>query len=210
MRAIVFIDGQNLYFGLNNAFSLGAKYPTYDPKLIGIHACELVSPLVEGDVTLEETRFYTGIPRDTPEEETRYKFWQRKLDKAKHDNVTVITRTLQYTPMPDGGFIRREKGIDVRIAIDILMLAITNKYDLAILFSQDGDFGEVALEISRISQGNERFSHLKTISCYPLSENLEKRQFEAKNWIGKPFDRSFYERCREHENFFEPRKKLAI
>jgi uncharacterized LabA/DUF88 family protein len=39
-----------------------------------------------------------------------------------------------------------EKGIDVRIAIDVIRLAHRNAYDVALLFSQDQDLSELCVE----------------------------------------------------------------
>jgi uncharacterized LabA/DUF88 family protein len=38
-----------------------------------------------------------------------------------------------------------EKGVDVRIALDVIRLAHRAEYDVALLFSQDQDLSEVAV-----------------------------------------------------------------
>jgi uncharacterized LabA/DUF88 family protein len=40
--------------------------------------------------------------------------------------------------------VGREKGIDVRLALDILLLGFRSEYDVAVVFSQDQDLSEVA------------------------------------------------------------------
>jgi uncharacterized LabA/DUF88 family protein len=40
-----------------------------------------------------------------------------------------------------------EKGIDLRIALDVIRLAHSGEYDVAILFCRDQDFSELADEI---------------------------------------------------------------
>ncbi|MBI3493130.1 MAG: NYN domain-containing protein [Acidobacteria bacterium] len=49
-----------------------------------------------------------------------------------------------------------EKGIDVRIAIDIIRLAHRGKYDVALLFSQDQDLSELCAEIRTIAKEQAR------------------------------------------------------
>jgi hypothetical protein len=53
-RAVVFIDGQNLFYAAKEAF--GYTYPNYDPKKLAEHICE------QKGWKLAEVRFYTGIP----------------------------------------------------------------------------------------------------------------------------------------------------
>ncbi len=44
-----------------------------------------------------------------------------------------------------------ERGIDVRIALDVIRMAHRREYDVALLFSQDQDLSEAADEIDRIT-----------------------------------------------------------
>ena len=53
-RAILFVDGQSLYYAAKEAF--GYKYPNYDPKKLGEHLCQ------QGGWQLVGVRFYTGVP----------------------------------------------------------------------------------------------------------------------------------------------------
>ena len=70
--------------------------------------------------------------------------------------IQVYSRPLRYrndiVKLPDGSthtFLRgSEKGIDVRIALDVIRLAVGNEYDVAVVFSQDQDLSEAADEIS--------------------------------------------------------------
>jgi hypothetical protein len=69
-RAIIFVDGQNLFYAVKEAF--GYTHPNYDVQALAEWVC--------GDQgwQLEEVRFYTGIPsvQDNPKWNT---FWSRKL-----------------------------------------------------------------------------------------------------------------------------------
>jgi uncharacterized LabA/DUF88 family protein len=99
-------------------------------------------------------RFYTGIPTPT-QSNFWYQFWNAKLGSLGRRGVHIFSRKLRdrtkIIKLPDGSALEVpttvEKGIDVRIALDMIRMAYQNKYDVALLFSQDQDFSEVADDI---------------------------------------------------------------
>lgn len=156
MRAVSFIDGQNLYHGVREAF--GVSYPNFDPLALSRMICQ------RQGWELIQVRFYTGIP-DPKEDEFWHTFWSKKIAQMKRNPlIWAYSRPLRYakSEIPLSGSetksisIPREKGIDIRIALDITWLARENEYDTALLFSQDQDFSEVAAEIRKIAQKEER------------------------------------------------------
>ncbi len=72
--------------------------------------------------------------------------------------VRVVTRTLRYfnepVRLPDGTVrvveVAREKGIDLRLALDLLRLARQGAFDCALVFSQDGDLAEAVQEVNSL------------------------------------------------------------
>ena len=78
--------------------------------------------------------------------------------------VVTCSRSLRYrnqrVRLPGGTehtfLVGEEKGIDVRIAIDVIRIAHHKDYDVALIFSQDQDLSEVAKEIRTISQEQDR------------------------------------------------------
>lgn len=74
--------------------------------------------------------------------------------------VSVTSRTLQYhwetIEHPDASteeiLVWREKGIDLRLGLDVVRLARNDELDVAVIFSQDQDLAEVALEIRDIGR----------------------------------------------------------
>jgi uncharacterized LabA/DUF88 family protein len=118
-NAFVFIDGQNLFLHSKDAF--GYRFPNYDIKALAREVCEL------NGWTLAETRFYTGIhdPTANPFWNT---FWVNKTAQMGQTGVKVVTRPLRYrnksVRLPDGTehtfLAAEEKGIDVRIALDVI------------------------------------------------------------------------------------------
>jgi len=98
--------------------------------------------------------------------------------------------------LPDGSEqvvrVSEEKGIDVRLAIDVVRKAWHDVYDVGIIFSQDQDLSEVADEIRQISKESGRW--IRLASAYPVSsESRNRRGINKTQWIA--FDRSFYSEC---------------
>jgi len=140
-QAIAFFDGQNLFRSAKRAFAY--IYPNYDPKKLSQKIC------INQGWELKETRFYTGF-RNLREDIFWNQFWRGKFAQLKRDSVHVFSRDLRYqneqVTLPTGQIytIRttREKGVDVKIAVDIIRLAHRRIYDVALVFSQDQDFSE--------------------------------------------------------------------
>lgn len=112
--------------------------------------------------------------------------------------VHVTARPLRYTEesLPDGTYCctAREKGIDVRIAIDVLTLADRGAYDVAVLFSQDQDLAELVTEIRGIAHRQRRW--IKLASAYPVGKGTRNcRGIRNTDWIR--IDKATYDRCVE-------------
>jgi len=140
-QAIVFIDGNNLYHNL--------KYFLVKPSQIDLS--KLSGSLCEYfECELKAVRYYNSIPSINDGKET-YERHMHFLDRVSQlPKFTVHTRKLQPKT-------RKEKGIDVMIAVDMLNLCVLrNECDCCILVSGDTDFIHSA-EIIK-SYGKEVFS----------------------------------------------------
>ena len=62
--------------------------------------------------------------------------------------------------------IQREKGIDVRIALDMVDLAYHGEYDIAVLFSQDRDLTEAVKTLHKIREELGRWIIIENAFCY--------------------------------------------
>jgi len=114
----------------------------------------------------------------------------RKLAVMGRQNVHIYSRSLRYRTkvvrLPDGTektyLSGEEKGIDVRIAIDLIRLAHRKSYDVALVFSQDQDLSEVADEIKVISGEQSRW--IKMACAFPVSPaSRNKRGINGTDWI---------------------------
>ena len=78
---------------------------------------------------------------------------------------------LRSKPRPDG--TKTEKGVDVKLAIDMLIKAYKDHYDVAILISGDGDFAQVVQEVK------DRAKHVELCvftnqKCYHLRKTVDR------------------------------------
>lgn len=198
-KAIAFFDGQNLFHSVKESFGYG--YPNYHPKHLAQAVCD------QKNWVLIETRFYTGIPnaKDNP---FWSRFWDLKLGAMRRQkNVFVFSRLLKYRQKkitcPDGQkftlTVGDEKGVDVRIAIDVIALAHKRKYDIALIFSQDQDLSEAADEIRDIAKMQKRF--IKVASAFPKNPHRKhlRRGINKTDWI--PFDKAFYDSCIDPKDY---------
>jgi uncharacterized LabA/DUF88 family protein len=191
-RVHAFVDGQNLFFAAKHCF--GYTYPNYDP----IKLAEAVVAF-EPDRSLTQVHFYTGvhIPSENP---FWHGFWTNKLFALRARGVRVVDRPLKYSPteveLPSGekAMVRvgREKGIDVRLALDLVRLARLDAYDVAIIFSQDTDLKEAVDEVKQIRQ---EFNRWLVVECaFPVGgTGWYGRGIDGTQW--RPINKALYDRC---------------
>ncbi|MGB6198379.1 MAG: NYN domain-containing protein [Candidatus Acidiferrales bacterium] len=201
-RAIVFVDGQNLFYCARDAF--GYHYPNYDILKLSRRIC------VSQNWILSQVRFYTGVP-DPAEDPARSGFWSAKLAAMGRQGIFVFSRRLRYRNkvvlLPNGtshSFLHgEEKGIDVRIALDVIGTAVRDQYDVAVVFSQDQDLSEVADEIRVIARQQGRW--IRMACAYPVSPTTRNRRgINDTQWI--PIDRTMYDSCLDPKDY-RPVKK---
>ncbi len=135
-----------------------------------------------------QTRFYTGIP-EPGRNPLWHGFWTNKLHDLRQSGIAVFSRRLRYN-RSDPNDTGHEKGIDVRIAIDLIREALENAYDVALVFSQDQDLSEVAVELRRIAKTQQRW--IKIASAFPIGTS-NRRGINSTDWI--TVDRATYDTC---------------
>jgi uncharacterized LabA/DUF88 family protein len=158
-KAIVFVDANNWYHNVKRYF---------EPSEIDITKLANFLCSVKG-YQLVEIRWYASVPSISDGEKIYYKHVSF-LERLEKQGVNVVRRKLQKLsnkeiikrkkttienldlcdscrPLVESNFLdladikRKEKGVDVWAAIDMLNLAvIENKCDVCILISGDADF----------------------------------------------------------------------
>lgn len=142
----VFIDGQNFYLSARSAF--GLRYPDFDARAVANVLCEKAA-----GKAADEVHFYTGMPvaKFSPR---WYDFWTNKIAAMEEEGIHTFTRPLRYTyetdPQSPTGFkilSTREKGIDLRIALDVMEVARRADCENIVIVSRDQDFQELVEKI---------------------------------------------------------------
>ncbi len=196
-RAITFVDGQNLYHAARESF--GHSFPNYDVRALSEAICR------RAGWRLAQVRFYTGIP-DLTDDPKWHQFWTGKLAIMGREGVRVFSRPLRYrnrtVKLPDNSqhtyLTGEEKGIDVRIALDVIRLANAREYDVAVIFSQDQDLSEVASEIRTIAGQQDRW--IKIACAFPFSPTTRNiRGIDKTDWI--KIDRATYDACLDRRDY---------
>lgn len=192
-RIISFVDGQNLFHAARERF--GCTAPDYDVRALAASICQ------QQAWHLAEVRFYTGVP-ERIENAFWHDFWASKLRAMSRQGIVTFSRPLRYRTksvvLPGGGSYSyrtaEEKGIDVRIALDVIRLAHHHRYDVALIFSQDQDLAEAAQEIRAIACEQDRW--IKVASAFPADPSgVRQRGINGTDW--HPIDRKTYNSCRD-------------
>ncbi len=196
-RAVAFIDAQNLFHAAKEAF--GYRHPNFDPLKLAATVCK--GPGWD----LAETRLYTGVPAAADNAHWNH-FWTAKLAQMGREGVITYSRALRYrnqtVRLPNAGehtiLVGQEKGIDIRVALDVVRLAHQRVYDVALVFSQDQDLSEVADEIRVIAREQGRW--IKIASAYPSSPTSRNiRGINGTDWIR--IDRATYDACIDSRDY---------
>ncbi len=186
LRSVVFIDGQNLYHLAKEAWHVPGQsdvysYPSYDVEKL---AAELVNK--EPGRALHQIRFYTGVPdpRLGQNQQFWHLFWARKTRILRNRGIFVYLGRV--------GAGEQEKGVDMSIAIDLIRLTYEKQYEVAVIVSQDTDFGPAVKLAKQIAAGQKRC--LTFESCFPYeSGRINKRGIPGTTWVH--IDQQLYNFC---------------
>jgi|GEM_PF-234200 len=189
-RVAVFIDGSNLYFKLRTLIPHKMDFIRYRYK-------DLVNSLIHEDEKLVYVGYYVGVVRDTKRSRDLTKTadliqnQQKLFEQLRHQQIDIVKG---YLLERDGKFF--EKGVDVRLAVDIVTMAQLKKFDTAILISSDTDL----IPAMQSAQHNKRevvhigFEHQPSLSLirYANRSRLITRK-EAERYQAKELTITRYE-----------------
>ena len=125
-RISVFIDGSNFYYSTSK-------------KNKRVKFEKLISELV-GERKLVGVYYYVA-PLDIKTDENKYWKHQRFLEMLNEiPNFNVVLCTLKKIKVKNGDYIYLVKGDDVKLSNNLLIGAVDDLYDTAIVVSGDEDF----------------------------------------------------------------------
>lgn len=161
--------------------------------------------MVRAVVALQPSRqlvsmhYYIGIPNPRDDKENN-EWWTRKLSAMGRSGVKIERRYLKRRELTIelGGIVKykatipklQEKGIDLKLGLDLVRMTRERSFDVAILFSQDGDLVEAIDEVHRIAKEQKRvvlvecaFPHAAGVDRYPINKatpvRIEKALYDA-------------------------------
>lgn len=109
-------------------------------------------------VELAQVNVYRGHPDPRKEQRAASTSDRQKASWERDNRVRVIRRSLTYRRWPDQPPV--EKGIDVKLAVDLIHTAIQGSYDVLIIFSSDTDL------IPAVELANEIGAHVETATWH--------------------------------------------
>lgn len=145
-NAFVFIDGNNFYFKLKELTSkLNNKFRLLDFDFTGF------AKWLVGNDNLIEVHYYIGAVKrqlNNQKSEKMYADQQRLLRALQRQNIIISLGQLIRHPDKT----HHEKGVDVRLAVEMIRFARENKYDIAYLVSSDTDLVAAVEEVQSIGK----------------------------------------------------------
>ena len=169
-RVMVFLDYQNVYMAARHAFYPSpAAIPHWEGQVDPLALGQLLAERSPFDRTLVGVHIYRGVP-DSTKDPKGYGACMRQIASwSRSEEVRVVARPLRY---PHGwpGKKPEEKGIDVSIAVDFVLMAAQREYDVGILMSADTDL-KPALE-AVVSLGSARVEVAAWSNQYGHSKRL--------------------------------------
>ncbi len=154
---MIFIDGSNFYHSLRKNFNtVKIDFETFCSYLAG-----------KNDLI---TIFYYTAPVHQKDDPAAYQSQQKFLaNLAKVKRLKIFLGRLEKRE--NGPMV--EKGVDVKLVVDLMKNAFENKFDKAILVSNDADFVPAIEEVQTLGKKVVNVSFPKTKSFH-LSKTCDE------------------------------------
>lgn len=148
----MYIDGSNLYHKLKG---LGIKNITY------FQYGNLAEWLTREDRQIIAKRYYVGAIRAKEKDKKAIKMQESQVRLFNHLGSKSQGYSVQRGYLMKNDGVYHEKGVDVKIAVDLLVGAYENIYDTAILISSDTDLIPAMQKVRQLGKDIEYigFSH---------------------------------------------------
>lgn len=176
-RVAVYIDGSNFYYKLKD---LDIKNITY------FGFAKLAEWLAQENKIVAK-RYYIGVVRSKEGDEKSKRMQKSQVKLFNHLQSGSEKFNVQRGYLMKNENTYHEKGVDVKMAVDLLVGAYENRYDIAILISSDTD---LIPAIQKVKQFGKKvvyigFSHkpsyglIKNATETRLLTRLETEKFQV-------------------------------
>lgn len=160
IRVSVYIDGFNLYFGMVEAGHINLKW---------LDVMELSKSCLKPGQQLVDVKYFTSTITNNPPKEKRQRTYLDailstgvKIFRGKYESETIECNSCNHSWTR-----HNEKMTDVNIATSLIMDAMNDAYDIAILISGDSDL------VPAIRLVNENFApKFVTVAFPPMRSNI--------------------------------------
>lgn len=151
-KVIFFVDGENFRKSLEEIFVKKLKQPDFDIFKFNIN--KFFKEIFKKEkVTLVDKYYYAAkikLYKETKKRSEELIFRQRKLKNILQKNsfkYIISGNVNRY--IVDDKYIFVEKGVDVKLATDLISFAVDCKMELAYVFSSDSDLIPAINEVKR-------------------------------------------------------------
>lgn len=228
-RAYAFCDGQNLFHAAQRAFA--RVYPDYHPVALADMICRrndwdcLQINFYTGVPSKEDSLYWHNFwaakrrfmsrdlrvktfMRDTKYRSVEYSFTDGSDRMYFPDGTPVPEGTKLLLPngktAPADFYVIQgtEKGIDVRIAVDLVCQTFSNSFDVGIIFSQDQDLAEATRAVKAIGRSQNR--RIDLYSAFPFADSIDNKT-PIGDTIAIKINQADYESCLDPSKYRLPR-----
>lgn len=153
MKTVVFVDGENFQKKIKQVYR--QKRLGWDEHAFGnIKLKQLLHDMLP-DFKIDEIRYYVAklhVYKETKEKSEDLVALQRALKsnlEAQKVNFITSGNVRMFSAGKDVDPVFKEKGVDVRLAVDMISLAADRKLKTAVICSSDSDMQPVITELKR-------------------------------------------------------------
>lgn len=179
-KVLVLIDGGNTYGALYRSV-LNKNKQVVKPAILNKGQkfdYKMFAEYLANGRAVTAIKYYIGIVRDTDHTKksaVMVQDQQKFLQKLENSGLSIERGRIVYDNTP------REKGVDVKIAIDLVVGALKDEYDRAILISSDSDLVPAVKFVTSTGKKIEYIGFSNRFSTALLNESSEKRIFVAQD-----------------------------
>lgn len=155
MDTYLFIDGENFLYKVEDALR-ESGIPKHKIDTNRLNLSSLITEVLSGYKIAKKT-FYVAKLRmfEETKEKSRMLIHKQRILKQnleKQGFEFLIAGNVRPQPVSNNGkttYVFKEKGVDVKIAVDLVSLCCDKKIDTAILCSSDSDLQPAITELKR-------------------------------------------------------------